>query len=641
VNPIGWILGAEGTTLVAVICALMFLEEIGVPLFFAPGDIVLAAAGVAVAGGRVNPAALVGAVFVTCLVGAMLGREIFARIGWDRLMRLAGPLRIRKPLERASILLQRGGWRAVFTARLIPGLRVHTTEVAGVSRLSRRAFLEGLVPSLVVYIGAFVGLGAAFGKPILALIHAAEHQALVAILLVVAAIVIFLLTRAPARETFAALQAAGWSGPLNLRLDSVSVVLVLACIGLDFAGHALTLAFNLPLFLDSIGTVLAGVTAGPWIGGSVGFVSNLVTSNTVDPIAAPYAIVSFGVGFAAGLARYLNWQRRLGGWVALWLVCFAIAALVSTPINLLMSGGKSGVAFGDSIYAALAGAKMPGIVAIVTGTRLPGFLAALIGEAAIDFPDKLITVVTALLIAQGLPEPRSLQTGARLDLVDAATFVLRSHRWVRRTAVAALCLLFFWLVVPLFLLLGYVIAIARNVRDGVVGLPPWDRRWFKIKDGFKVLAALLIWLIPTLLLSIPAGVVGSAQQQASPALGLAFSQVASVLAAIGSLWSVVILLIEPAILSQYLEGGFRGALRVPSVVRRIQVNLSLSIVVGVLVVVLTTIGLIGTGALVIGLLFTLPYASFVGAYLVGQYARLTDQRVSPSRVELRRERADA
>src|SRR3989442_228079 len=131
--------------------------------------------------------------------------------------------------------------------------------------------------------------------------------------------VVFLLTRAPARRILASLEAGGWTGPLRFSLDSVGVVLILACLGLNFAGHAVAVTLGLPLFLDSIGTVLAGVVAGPWVGGSVGFISNLVSSNTVDPIAAPYGVVSFAVGFAAGLARYLNWQKRGTGWLALWL----------------------------------------------------------------------------------------------------------------------------------------------------------------------------------------------------------------------------------------------------------------------------------------------------------------------------------
>ena len=79
-----------------------------------------------------------------------------------------------------------------------------------------------------------------------------------------------------------------------------------------------------------------------------------------------------------------------------------------------MSGGKSNVGFGGAIYVALNGAHLPRIV------------AAFIGEAAVDLPDKLITVVAALLIAQGLPGPKATSVPAGLDLGEAFTFVVRS-----------------------------------------------------------------------------------------------------------------------------------------------------------------------------------------------------------------------
>jgi len=610
-NPITWVQALQGPALVAVVCGLMFIEETGVPLPFAPGDLVLAIGGIAVAGGRVNPVLLVAAVVVTITVGALIGREVAALLGWERLMRIAAPLGARGPLERAAGLLQRGGWRAVFTARLIPGLRIYTTQVAGVSRVPLRTFIGGLLPANAVYIAAFVGLGAAFGRPILALIQLAERQLLIALLILVGLVAVVLLTRTPIRRALVSLQAAGWTGPLNFRLDSVSVVLILSALGLNFAGHAMAVTFGLPLFLDSIGTVLAGVVGGPWVGGSVGFISNLVSSNTVDPIAAPYGLVSFAVGFAAGLARYLNWQKRASGWVALWLVTFAIASVVSTPLNFLISNGNSGVGLGDSIYAGLYGAHVPRI------------LAAFIGEAAIDLPDKLITIVVALLIAQGLPRPRAAPASADLNLGEAVTFVVRSDRWVRRLLAAALCLLFFWLIVPLLLLIGYVVEIARRVRAGDRQLPIWAHRWRKIKDGFKILAVILIWLIPSVLLSVPAAIVSAQQQQPTAAIDTTASDLAGIVAAAGSVWSLVVVLLEAAIISQYLDRGFLGALNVVAVLRRVRVNLALSIVVGALLVALSTIGLIGLVVLLVGVLITIPYASFVGAYLVGRYARVT------------------
>jgi uncharacterized protein DUF4013 len=275
-----------------------------------------------------------------------------------------------------------------------------------------------------------------------------------------------------------------------------------------------------------------------------------------------------------------------------------------------MSGGNSGVRLGDSIYAALNAAHLPRIV------------AAFVGEVAVDLPDKLLTVIAALLIAQGLPQQRAERAPAALDLGEAFTFVFRSHRWVRKLAFSAVCLLFFWLIVPLFLLAGYIVEVARRVRSGAGELPPWDHPWKNIKDGFKIIAALLIWALPTVLLSIPAGIAAGINES-GPALPAWITQLAGVSAAIGSVWSLVVLILEPAIIIQYIDRGFAGGLNVAAVIRRVRVNLGLSIVVGALVVVLTTIGLIGLAGVGVGVLLTLPYASFVGAYLVGRYAALT------------------
>src|SRR5437016_11100417 len=91
-----------GMALILTICCLLFIEELGVPLPFAPGDIVLAIGGIAIAGGRASAAALVGAVAVATVGGAILGREIFALLGRQRLMKVAEPLHARKALERAA-----------------------------------------------------------------------------------------------------------------------------------------------------------------------------------------------------------------------------------------------------------------------------------------------------------------------------------------------------------------------------------------------------------------------------------------------------------------------------------------------------------------------------------------------------------
>jgi hypothetical protein len=91
-------------------------------------------------------------------------------------MKIADALRFGHALERATRLLRSRGAVAVFIARLIPGLRIHTTQVAGVSNMPRLTFAAGLVPSVVVYIAIFVGIGALAGRPAVGLFHRAEHR---------------------------------------------------------------------------------------------------------------------------------------------------------------------------------------------------------------------------------------------------------------------------------------------------------------------------------------------------------------------------------------------------------------------------------------------------------------------------------
>ena len=594
-----------GTALILAIAGLLFVEEIGIPLPFAPGDIVLAIGGIAIAGGRVNPVLMVGLTLVAIILGAVLGREITALLGWDRIMKIARPLHAEKPLERAAQLLRRGGWRTVFTARLLPGLRVYTTQMAGVTGVPRSTFVAGLVPSAVIYVGGFVGLGAAFGRPILALIHASQHQVLLAGLAIAAAVVLVLLTRIGIRRTVLSLESGGWTGPWHLRLDSLGIIVVPLCLGINFAGHALAVGLNLPLFLDSTGTILCGLLAGPWVGGSIGVLSNLLTSNTFQPVAASYAIVSFAVGFTAGLSRYLNWQRRASGWILLWVVCVGVSAFLSTPINLLVSNGQSGVGFGDSIYASLS-------------TRLPHAVAAFLGELAVDVPDKLVAVAGALWIAQALARQSPATEGVALDLREPFTYLFHSPRWGRRILAGIVCYAFFWLVVPGVLLLGYLVELSRRVRDGQPEIPRWDQPWRKIKDGFAVTSLFILWSLPGIVVSAIGGIL------VDPSVELRLGPVGDVLSAVGNVWQIMVLVIQMPVWAQYLQGGFRAALSVRAIVRRLRVNPSLTVVVAALTLILLVIGVLGLIALVIGVVVSLTYMSFVWAHLAGIYARLTD-----------------
>lgn len=183
-----------------------------------------------------------------------------------------------------------------------------------------------------------------------------------------------------------------WLNAFRVRLNTLGIVLIPVCIAIDWAGRSIDKTLQLPLFLDSIGTVLGGLLAGPWVGAISGFIANFINAGTVDPIAAWYSIVSVGIGFAAGIAGYLGWQKRMpAGWIGLWLLIFLVASVVSTPLNVGLFSGQSGVWFGDGIYTAL------------VKSHVPTWIASYLDEASVDIIDKLIAVLVAILIYQGLP----------------------------------------------------------------------------------------------------------------------------------------------------------------------------------------------------------------------------------------------
>lgn len=102
------------------------------------------------------------------------------------------------------------------------------------------------------------------------------------------------------------------------RIDSISrqfgtrtIVLMVVAIALNITlGQTVGTALKLPLYLDSIGTILVGVLGGPVAGAATGILSNLIWTFGLAgtpfgaPYAWPFATVAGVIGLLAGLFGY-------------------------------------------------------------------------------------------------------------------------------------------------------------------------------------------------------------------------------------------------------------------------------------------------------------------------------------------------
>lgn len=76
-------------------------------------------------------------------------------------------------------------------------------------------------------------------------------------------------------------------------------------------GQIVQVYLKLPIYLDSIGTVLVAVLAGPIAGAITGALSNIIWGIIFsNPDTIPFAVVAFVIGLAAGWFAQMGWFKR-------------------------------------------------------------------------------------------------------------------------------------------------------------------------------------------------------------------------------------------------------------------------------------------------------------------------------------------
>jgi hypothetical protein len=167
-------------------------------------------------------------------------------------------------------------------------------------------------------------------------------------------------------------------------LSTTTLVLMAVAIAINVAVGSLVNALRLPIYMDSVGTVLVGVLAGPWAGALTGLLSNLIWAllpipggggPTIAFFAPVAAVIGLMAGFWAGRGAFevTTGDRRVGGFLALFVGVLAAAIsfyVVQQLLNINIADESAQTAFVSlSIVAVLIGAA----VAWWTGRTLFAF----------------------------------------------------------------------------------------------------------------------------------------------------------------------------------------------------------------------------------------------------------------------------
>jgi hypothetical protein len=217
------------------------------------------------------------------------------------------------------------------------------------------------------------------------------------------------------------------------QFDTRTIVLIPIAIAINIIlGQAVAAALKIPIYFDSIGTILVGALAGPVAGALTGFLANTLWTYVVPPpfhsdFAAPFAIVAAVIGLLAGVFGRVGWLRprthrsigqlALGGGAAIVIVGFlayyAYSRFYGEGFNLFGTGG-------DALFTLLAWLVVALIVAAIAG-----FLALLFWRRDLSVAYVVVAGVSTGLIAALISAPISANlfsgvTGSGTDFLVAA-----------------------------------------------------------------------------------------------------------------------------------------------------------------------------------------------------------------------------
>lgn len=164
-----------------------------------------------------------------------------------------------------------------------------------------------------------------------------------------------------------------------------------ACIALNVGLNKIAAVLQLPVFMDSVGTILSAALVPPPFSYAIGALSNLAGGVITHP-AIPFYIGTQLVIAAMAIFGYRRgWFDKLWTSVVLGLAIGIVSAIVSAPITVLMFGGITQT-----------GATALNAVLLAAGNSL--WTSVVSGTIIVSSVDKVIATVITWLLLQRMPE---------------------------------------------------------------------------------------------------------------------------------------------------------------------------------------------------------------------------------------------
>lgn len=173
-------------------------------------------------------------------------------------------------------------------------------------------------------------------------------------------------------------------GAVNVKFTTAKIAMIAMAICINYIGGQLALALHLPIYLDSIGTILIGAMFGPAFGVLPPMISGILMAFTGDIYSLYFAPVGMILGLTAGFV--LKRIHSVG--FMLLLSAFLITlpgTVVCSIINAILFGGVT--SSGSSA-----------IVAALSHTPLGLTGAIFVVQIFTDYLDRVISLALVMIV---------------------------------------------------------------------------------------------------------------------------------------------------------------------------------------------------------------------------------------------------
>lgn len=166
------------------------------------------------------------------------------------------------------------------------------------------------------------------------------------------------------------------------------ITLIALAIVINIVGSYIALGLHLPIYLDSMGTIMTAILLGPFYGLFSGALSALITGMTSDIYALYYMPVGIVLGVMTGFVFQKNKSNKL----------FVTSFCISVPASLISA------CITATVFGGITSSGSTMLVQLLAKTPLGLTLSCLIVQFFTDYFDRLLSLWLVFSVIKKLPD---------------------------------------------------------------------------------------------------------------------------------------------------------------------------------------------------------------------------------------------